>query len=117
MRWNTYIGLSDQAFMIGDEIIAPLISRLNTMPVFILAAHLCPPGVEATLFALSMGLSNYGGAIGSYLGIGLVEIVGVSSPEFEGLPMLVLIKVGDCFLFSMYSINSDKNIYLSFKYT
>ena len=34
------------------------------MPVLVLAARLCPPGVEATLYAALMSLSNAGGGVG-----------------------------------------------------
>ena len=81
MRWNIAVGIPDTVFMIGDEIVTELIFRFNTMPLFVLAAckscrnsvllvrlnnrigtiALCPDGVEATLFAMNMGLSNFGG--------------------------------------------------------
>ena len=60
LRWNISLGISDKVFAFGDEMILPLIKRLNTMPLFILAAKLCPEGVEAALFAVNMGLSSKG---------------------------------------------------------
>lgn len=90
-RWNKSLGISDKAFMLGEEVISPLISRFNTMPVFILAAKLCPPKMEATLFAMTMGLSNFGSVIGGYVGVGLLEVFGgVRAPEFHNIELLVL---------------------------
>ena len=50
--------------MFGDNCFGSVIGRLNMMPMMILAAKLCPPGVEATLFSLNMGLSNFGATVG-----------------------------------------------------
>lgn len=38
MRWNLAFGIPDSMFMIGDEIFSQLMLRLNTMPLFVLAA-------------------------------------------------------------------------------
>ena len=39
------------------------------MPMLILAVVLCPPNVEATFFAMTMGLRNFGGTLGEYFGV------------------------------------------------
>jgi len=93
MRWNVALGIPDKAFMIGDEVLGDLVRRMNTMPLFVLAAATCPPGVEATLFAMNMGLSNFGGTLGSYTGIGIMwALGGVKSPEYENLATFVVIR-------------------------
>ncbi|KAJ1621741.1 BT1 family-domain-containing protein [Pavlovales sp. CCMP2436] len=92
-RWNLEIGLPDTAFVLGEEVLSPVFARLSAMPMFIIAARLCPEGIEATLFALTMGLSNFGGKMGSYLGIGLLNALGgVDAPEFANLRLLVVIR-------------------------
>ena len=73
------------------------------MPMMVLAAKLCPPGVEATLFSLLMGLSNFGSTTGYYVGQGMLSALdppdlpaghqgGVSGPAFRNLEWLVLIQ-------------------------
>jgi hypothetical protein len=92
-RWNLALGIPDKAFVLGEEVLSPVFARLSAMPMFVLAARLCPPGIEATLFALTMGLSNFGGKMGSYLGIGLLDALGgVHAPQFENLRLLVVIR-------------------------
>lgn len=92
-RWNLALGVPDTAFMLGEEVLAPVFSRLSAMPMFILAARLCPPGIEGTLFALTMGLSNFGGKMGSVLAIGLLDALGgVDAPTFTNLRLLVVIR-------------------------
>jgi folate/biopterin transporter len=93
MRWNTALGISDKAFVIGDEVIGDLVARINAMPLFVLAAAVCPDGVEATLFAMNMSLSNFGRTVGAYTGIGIMQMLGgIKAPEFNNLPAFILIR-------------------------
>mmetsp|Transcript_20028 Transcript_20028/g.29994 ORF Transcript_20028/g.29994 Transcript_20028/m.29994 type:complete len:640 (+) Transcript_20028:70-1989(+) len=92
-RVNVKMGIPDEVFIFGEELIGPIIRRLAQMPMLILAARLCPPGVEATLFALNMGLSNFGVTIGDYLGQALLGALGgVEPPEFKNLEVYVVIR-------------------------
>jgi hypothetical protein len=92
-RWNVRLGITDEVFVLGEEVLSPVFSRLSAMPLFILAARLCPEGIEATLFALTMGLSNFGGKMGSIMGIGLLHALGgVDAPDFDNLRKLVVIR-------------------------
>ena len=43
------------------------------MPVLVLAARLCPSGMEATLFATLMSISNGESVTGGLLGAGLTR--------------------------------------------
>jgi hypothetical protein len=76
MRWNQLFGLSDEMFILGDSAITPMIRRFIAIPTCILASKLCPPGGEATFFALLMALGNFGSDISSYVG----GILAVTSP-------------------------------------
>ena len=48
---NRQWGLSDELFALGDSAILTVLGQVSFMPVLVLAARLCPEGVEATLFA------------------------------------------------------------------
>ena len=71
--------------MLGDEVVGPVVSRWNTMPLFVLAASLCPPGSEATYFATAMGLSNFGGSVGEYAGVGLMALMDIDRDRYDNL--------------------------------
>ena len=47
---NRAIGIPDTLFTFGDDLILTVIGQLAFMPLLVLAASLCPPGVEGTLF-------------------------------------------------------------------
>jgi len=61
-----------------------VLGQLAFMPLLVLAASLCPPGVEGTLFALLMSTFNAGGIVGRELGAGLTALLGVSSSAAAG---------------------------------
>ncbi|KAG1348259.1 Folate-biopterin transporter 1, chloroplastic [Cocos nucifera] len=117
---NQEFGISNEWFSIGDsliitvlsqgkqmnkpsiwlpDIIAPydaLIDRktldlASFMPVLVLAARLCPSGMEATLFATLMSISNGGSVAGGLLGAGLTQLLGVTKDSFGNLALLIII--------------------------
>lgn len=61
------------------------------MPVLVLAAKLCPEGVEATLFATLMSICNGGGVVGGLMGAGLTQLFGVTRDSFENLAPLIIL--------------------------
>ena len=92
-RLNIRVGIPDALFVFGDEVLADIVERLNAMPFFIFAAKLCPPTVEASMFALFMGLSNFGYASGSYLGSAVLNLLGgVAKPDFPHLHTYILLR-------------------------
>ncbi|KAF0912791.1 hypothetical protein E2562_019016 [Oryza meyeriana var. granulata] len=88
---NRVIGISDEWFSIGDSLIITVLGQASFMPVLVLAAKLCPPGVEATLFATLMSISNAGGVTGGLLGAGLTQLLGVTKDNFQNIALLIVV--------------------------
>eukprot|EP00877_Chromochloris_zofingiensis_P007082 jgi/Chrzof1/2627/Cz11g23020.t1 len=86
---NRSMGLSDQLFVLGDSVILTVLGQVSFMPILVLAARLCPEGVEATLFATLMSILNGGSFVGGALGAGLTHLLGVTSDNFSNLFTLV----------------------------
>lgn len=82
---NRELGLSDQLFVLGDSVILTVLGQVAFMPILVLAARLCPEGVEATLFATLMSILNAGAFAGSAVGAALTEAFGVTSDNFDHL--------------------------------
>lgn len=61
------------------------------MPVLVLAARLCPEGMEATLFATLMSICNGGSVLGGLLGAGLTQVFGVTRDRFDNLAALIIL--------------------------
>ncbi|KAG0569944.1 hypothetical protein M758_6G122600 [Ceratodon purpureus] len=90
-RLNRKIGIDDQWFTIGDTLVLTVLGQVSFMPILVLAARLCPPGVEATLFATLMSISNAANVTGGFFGAGLTKILGVTSQNFQHLALLLII--------------------------
>lgn len=88
---NEKLGISNEIFCLGDEIVLTVLGRISFMPVLVLAARVCPEGVEATLFATLMSILNGGSVTGGFLGSGVTKVLGVTSEDFTNLAPLVAI--------------------------
>ena len=88
---NRTLGIDDHWFSLGDSLILTVMGQIAYMPVLILAARLCPPGIEATLFALLMSVSNMAGLVSHELGAALMHFLGVTETNFNNLWLLVTI--------------------------
>ncbi len=88
---NRALGIDDHWFALGDSLILTVMGQLTFMPVLVLAARLCPPGIEATLFALLMSVLNLSGLVSKEGGALLTHLLGVTDTNFDKLWLLVLI--------------------------
>jgi folate/biopterin transporter len=95
---NRTLGIDDHWFSLGDSLILTVMGKIAFMPILVLAARLCPPGVEATLFALLMSISNLGGLVSNQLGALLTHWLGVTEINFDNLWLLVVISSASRFL-------------------
>ena len=86
---NKQLGISDEYFCLVDEIVLTVLGRISFMPVLVLAARVCPEGVEATLFATLMSICNSGAVTGSFVGSLATKGLGVTSTNFDNLALLV----------------------------
>ncbi|MFN5856582.1 MAG: folate/biopterin family MFS transporter [Pseudanabaenaceae cyanobacterium] len=90
-HWNRKLGISDQWFSLGDSLVLTIAGRIAYMPILVLAARLCPEGIEATLFAVLMSVLNIA-ALSSYqLGALLTHWFGVTETNFDNLALLVTV--------------------------
>ncbi|GER29771.1 major facilitator superfamily protein [Striga asiatica] len=88
---NRKFGISDEWFAIGDSLILTVLGQVSFMPVLVLAAKLCPEGMEATLFATLMSISNGGSVLGGLIGAGLTRLFGVTKDKFDSLTFLIIL--------------------------
>lgn len=88
---NRTLGIDDHWFSLGDSLILTVMGQIAYMPVLVLAARLCPSGVEATLFALLMSITNLASLLSYELGAVLMHWLGIAQNNFDYLWLLVLI--------------------------
>ncbi|KAG2426262.1 hypothetical protein HXX76_013020 [Chlamydomonas incerta] len=88
-RVNTWLGLDDRLFVLGGSVVTSVITNVLSMPTLVLAARLCPKGLEATMFATIMSLLNMADGVRYAGGAGLMAALGVSGGSYDNLPLLV----------------------------
>ncbi|TDH73190.1 hypothetical protein CCR75_003206 [Bremia lactucae] len=91
-RTNLEWGIPDKAFVLGDAVIADVISRLKTMPVLVLCAKLCPKGIEGTLFALLMSISNFSSSVSEFWGALVCTWLGITKNEYDRLWLAIILR-------------------------
>ncbi|KAG8458950.1 hypothetical protein KFE25_004284 [Diacronema lutheri] len=78
LRWNVLVGIPDEVmYMLGYNVVYQIASMLNFMPSVILTSKLCPPQLEATMFALLAGFQNFGAMVAGSLGVELIAALGI----------------------------------------
>lgn len=88
---NRALGIDDRWFSLGDSLVLTVMGQIAYMPVLVLAARLCPPGIEATLFALLMSVTNLASVLSYETGALLMQGLGISEHNFDRLWLLVVI--------------------------
>ncbi|PIM98339.1 Acetyl-CoA transporter [Handroanthus impetiginosus] len=88
---NRRLGINDEWFAIGDSLVITVLGQISFMPVLVLAAKICPEGMEATLFATLMSISNGGSVLGGLIGAGLTQLFGVTKDRFDNLTFLIIL--------------------------
>jgi len=77
LRLNIRMGIPDHAFILGSNVFASILSQWQWMPGVVILSQLCPPGLEATMYALLAGCHNLGGTIASAIGAWVLEVLEV----------------------------------------
>lgn len=88
---NRLIGIPDAWFSILDDIVLSIFSQIIIMPILVLAAQICPPGVEGMLYATITSANNLSNNIGKLLGGILTNMLGVTNDNFTNLSWLIVI--------------------------
>ncbi|KAJ6758687.1 FOLATE-BIOPTERIN TRANSPORTER 1 CHLOROPLASTIC [Salix koriyanagi] len=90
LRLNLKLGMPDYFFIVIAESVSQMIGRLKWMPLLVLSAKLCPPGIEGTFFALLMSIDN-AGLLSSQWGGGFVlHVLKVTRTRFDNLWLAIL---------------------------
>jgi len=97
---NRLIGLPDTWFVFGDDVVLSVLGEIAFLPSLVLAARLCPKGVEAVLFATLMSINNGAGTVGTEIGAFLTKTLAVTETNFDNLALLSFV----CNLTSLYPL-------------
>jgi hypothetical protein len=92
LRWNLVIGIPDYFFVIMEECVSRIISRIRWIPMIVLSTRLCPLGIEGTFFALLMCIDSLGSLSSKWGGGIVLHLFHVTRTDFTNLWLAILIR-------------------------
>ncbi|KAF4351774.1 hypothetical protein F8388_008784 [Cannabis sativa] len=92
LRWNLALGIPDYLFVIMEECVSRIVSRIRWMPMIVLSSRLCPLGIEGTFFALLMCIDSLGSLTSKWGGGMVLHLFHVTRNDFTNLWLVVLIR-------------------------
>ncbi|KAL9376135.1 hypothetical protein Peur_030255 [Populus x canadensis] len=92
LRWNLVIGIPDYFFVIMEECVSRIISRIRWIPMIVLSTRLCPLGIEGTFFALLMCIDSLGSLSSKWGGGVVLHLFHVTRTDFTNLWLAILIR-------------------------
>ncbi|CAD8083523.1 unnamed protein product [Paramecium sonneborni] len=90
-RINIEYNIPDYQFCMWDNILMQTLQEINTLPVLVLGAKMCPKYLEGTVYSLLTGTMNLGNTISKQIGIILTFYLGITNQNFTYLWLLILI--------------------------
>jgi len=89
---NRKLQIPDYVFAVVDEAVSSGTRRIKWLPLLVLAAKICPPGIEGTFFAFLMSVDNMGLLSSSWAGGVLLKVLGVTRSNFRYLWLAFVIR-------------------------
>ncbi len=102
--WYEYLGMSPRFFALADTFISAPLVEIAFLPLLVLAARLCPKGIEATMFAILASIMNIGYALSDLGGAWLLQYFDVHqamdgvAANYAGLDKVLWIAILSSFL-------------------
>lgn len=77
-RTNIRLGIPDKAFVLCGSVFQSLVLTWMWIPGVVMLAHLCPKGLEASMYALLAGCHNIGSSVAQYSGAFMLKELGIT---------------------------------------
>lgn len=90
-RLSAAWGLDDRLFVLTSDAIEDVVEACLLLPIMVMVARLCPPGIEASLYACIISVSNAGGMLSRVLGAAVAKVAGISMTDFSHLWVLSVV--------------------------
>jgi hypothetical protein len=88
---NEAIGIPNLVVATADSITLSLLDQFLLLPCVVLAAKICPDGVEGSLYATLMSINNLAGVLASEWGSVFADMYGVDKNHFGNFWKLIVL--------------------------
>ncbi|XP_050159875.1 probable folate-biopterin transporter 6 isoform X3 [Malus sylvestris] len=92
LRWNLALGIPDYFFVIMEECVFRIVTKIRWMPMIVLSTRLCPLGIEGTFFALLMCIDSLGSLSSKWGGGAVLHALNVTRTNFTNMWLALLIR-------------------------
>ncbi|GAV80080.1 BT1 domain-containing protein [Cephalotus follicularis] len=92
LRWNLQLGIPDSFFVITEQCVSHIITRIRWIPMIVLSTRLCPTGIEGTFFALLMCIDSFGSLTSKWGGGIVLHVFHVTRTDFANLWLVLMMR-------------------------
>ncbi|VWU48638.1 folate transporter 2, putative [Hepatocystis sp. ex Piliocolobus tephrosceles] len=97
---NKFFNISNELFVLSGGFLIEAITEIQLLPLFILTANVCQPGLEASVFATILSIKNLGSLTKKGTSSLLTYMMAIDSYNFDHLSLYIFI----CGLFLLSSL-------------
>lgn len=89
---NLKLGIPNEVFALCFSSFAETLAQFKLLPFSVLFASLCPRGCEGSLISFFASAVCLSSIVSGFLGVGLASLLGITSGDYTGLTMGILIQ-------------------------
>ncbi|SOV15507.1 folate transporter 2 [Plasmodium gaboni] len=87
---NKFLGISNELFVLSGGFLIEAITEIQLLPLFILTANICQPGLEASVFATILSVKNLGSLTKKGTSSFITYLMKIDSYNFDNLSLYIL---------------------------
>lgn len=88
---NRTIGISNKAFVLSGGFLIEATAEIQLLPLLVLTASICPPGLEGSVYAMMMSVRNTGSMVSRGVSALLTYMAGITSSNFTHLTGYIIL--------------------------
>lgn len=82
---NRTLGISNKAFVLSGGFLIEATAEIQLLPLLVLTASICPPGLEGSVYAMMMSVRNTGSMVSRGISAILTWMAGITANNFTHL--------------------------------
>lgn len=89
--YNKKLGISNKMFVLSGGFLIEATAEIQLLPLLVLTASICPPGLEGSVYAMMMSVRNVGGMLSRSFSAASTYLLGITATNFANLGLYIII--------------------------
>ncbi|KFK42797.1 hypothetical protein AALP_AA1G040100 [Arabis alpina] len=89
---NLGVGISNEVFVLCFSSLAEILAQFKLLPFAVRIANMCPQGCEGSVTSFLASALCLSQIVSAFLGVGLVNLIGITSSNYSNLPSGLIIQ-------------------------